>query len=257
MPIGVPSVCPSNSPETISAWSASWRDVVIRLCPGLRRSRSAWTSSSEIGSRGGQPSTTTPTAPPWLSPNVEMRKICPKLLLMTPEDSSRVAPGRRWRARGVVRRQNSGRDPRAVVDRVSRKERLGCRFEESDTTRRVAGQVQDLEVSVAEVDDVAFVHAAGHRRGRDAILRGIEALRHRGHQRFGHFVTRFPQALGQILHVARIQATALVVVGHLGGLDSMHDPVFEFVEAADMVVVDVGRDRDDFLFEQVVRSRLE
>ena len=72
------SVCrcvrPSNTPERISTRSASWRGVASLLWPGRRRSRSRWISSTLIGSRGGQPSTTTPTPPPCDSPKVVMRK---------------------------------------------------------------------------------------------------------------------------------------------------------------------------------------
>ena len=72
--IGVPSVWPSKTPERISARSASSRGVVSLLWPGRRRSRSRWISSSVIGRRGGQPSTTTPTPPPCDSPKVVTRK---------------------------------------------------------------------------------------------------------------------------------------------------------------------------------------
>ena len=58
----------------------SCRGVVMRLCPGRRRSSSAWISSSLMRSRGGQPSTRHPTLRPWLSPQVVTRKLCPKLL---------------------------------------------------------------------------------------------------------------------------------------------------------------------------------
>src|ERR1041385_3668399 len=39
-------------------------------------------SASVSLSRGGQPSTTTPTPPPWDSPHVVMRNNCPKLFAM-------------------------------------------------------------------------------------------------------------------------------------------------------------------------------
>ena len=53
--------------------SASRRWVVMALCPGRRRSSSRWISSAVIGTRGGQPSTMTPTAGPCDSPKVVMR----------------------------------------------------------------------------------------------------------------------------------------------------------------------------------------
>ena len=76
----VPVVIPSSTPERISTSSASRRWVVIRLCPGRRRSSSTWISSREMGSRGGQPSMTTPTAGPCDSPKVVMRKSWPNEL---------------------------------------------------------------------------------------------------------------------------------------------------------------------------------
>src|SRR5690349_16210883 len=57
----------------IFTWSGSRRCVVNRDCPGLRR-------SSQCGISGGTPSTTTPMAGPWLSPQVVKRKSVPKLL---------------------------------------------------------------------------------------------------------------------------------------------------------------------------------
>ena len=80
MQIGVPRVSPSKTPLRIFPWSASSRGVTISLCPGRRRSRSRWTSASVSGMRGGQPSMTTPTPPPWDSPQVEMRKAWPNWL---------------------------------------------------------------------------------------------------------------------------------------------------------------------------------
>src|SRR5262245_9888983 len=78
--MGRPSVRPSKTPERISTRSVSWRGEVSRLWPGRRRSRSRWISAALIGSRGGQPSTTTPTPPPCDSPKVVMRKIVPSEL---------------------------------------------------------------------------------------------------------------------------------------------------------------------------------
>src|SRR5450432_3820659 len=52
----------------------------MSLWPGRRRSNSAWISASASGRRGGQPSITTPTAAPWLSPQVEIVKSFPNVL---------------------------------------------------------------------------------------------------------------------------------------------------------------------------------
>ena len=79
--MGVPRVTPSRpTPLRISHESSSFRGVVMRDCPGLRRSSSIWSSSREIWSLGGTPSTTQPTPPPWDSPNVVTRNRRPNEL---------------------------------------------------------------------------------------------------------------------------------------------------------------------------------
>src|ERR1700722_17403830 len=82
MEMGVPSVRPSKVPERIWQVSLSLRGVTILLWPGRRRSRSTWMSASVSGRSGGQPSTTTPTPPPWDSPHVVIRKRWPKVFGM-------------------------------------------------------------------------------------------------------------------------------------------------------------------------------
>src|SRR3989344_2443651 len=77
--MGVPVVLPSKYPERIFILSASFRGVVILLWPGRRLSSATCISSSVIRIPGGQPSTTTPTAPPWDSPKVVILNNCPKL----------------------------------------------------------------------------------------------------------------------------------------------------------------------------------
>ena len=67
---GVPVVAPSNTPDRISTRSGSRRCVVNLDWPGLRRSSQCWISAAAKGMREGTPSTTTPMAGPWLSPQV-------------------------------------------------------------------------------------------------------------------------------------------------------------------------------------------
>lgn len=52
----------------------------MRLCPGRRRSSSAWISSVEMAMLDGQPSMTQPTDLPWDSPQVVTRNSVPKVL---------------------------------------------------------------------------------------------------------------------------------------------------------------------------------
>ena len=78
--IGVPSVRPSCTPGEDLDRSGSRRWVVMALWPGRRRSSSRWISAASSGRRGGQPSTTTPTAGPCDSPKVVTRNSEPKLL---------------------------------------------------------------------------------------------------------------------------------------------------------------------------------
>ena len=82
----MPSVRPSYTPERISTASSSSRCVTSRLCPGRRRSRSCWMSATSSASRGGQPSTTTPTPPPCDSPKVVTRKSVPNVLAIDRQD---------------------------------------------------------------------------------------------------------------------------------------------------------------------------
>src|SRR5579875_2387575 len=68
--------------------SASRRCVVKRDWPGRRRASQGWMSASHSGRRGGTPSTTTPIAGPWLSPQVVKRNRVPKELPANLEDPS-------------------------------------------------------------------------------------------------------------------------------------------------------------------------
>src|ERR1044071_7491154 len=70
MPIAVPVVFPSNTPERIFTTSPSRRWLTNCDVPVRRRSTSACSSASLISSPGGQPSTMQPSAGPWLSPKV-------------------------------------------------------------------------------------------------------------------------------------------------------------------------------------------
>src|SRR5215469_1338786 len=78
--IGVPVVTPSNTPLRMRTRSSSRRCVVNRDWPGLRLSSHCWMSGSVSGRRAGTPSTTTPIAGPWLSPQVVKRNSVPKEL---------------------------------------------------------------------------------------------------------------------------------------------------------------------------------
>src|SRR5579862_463767 len=80
MAMGVPSVFPWKTPDRMRQRSDSFLGVTMSLWPGLRRSRSFWMSASSRSRSGGQPSTTTPTPPPWDSPQVAILKSCPNWL---------------------------------------------------------------------------------------------------------------------------------------------------------------------------------
>jgi len=77
IPIGVPVVYPSWSPDLIDTSSGSPRDVVIIDWPGFRRSSSAWMSRSSSSTPAGQPDTVQPIASPCDSPNVVTRNSRP------------------------------------------------------------------------------------------------------------------------------------------------------------------------------------
>ena len=82
--IGVPVVLPSNTPERMRTASASRRCVVNLDWPGRRASRKGWIEPSSSFSPGGHPSTTAPSAGPWLSPQVVKRNTRPKVLTLMP-----------------------------------------------------------------------------------------------------------------------------------------------------------------------------
>src|SRR6266478_5873695 len=82
-PIGVPVVLPSNTPDKIRTVSGSRRWLVYCDVPGRRRSTSACKSASERGRPGGHPSTTQPSAGPWLSPKLVTVKTRPNVLPAT------------------------------------------------------------------------------------------------------------------------------------------------------------------------------
>ena len=69
----------SYTPDMILNTSGSLRWVVIRDCPGRRRSSSRWINSSSIDIPAGHPSMTTPTPVPCDSPNDVTLKIWPNV----------------------------------------------------------------------------------------------------------------------------------------------------------------------------------
>src|SRR5579863_10428007 len=80
MPIGVPVVRPSNTPESMRTWSASRRWLTKCEVPLRRRSTSCCRSASVSSSPGGQPSTMQPIAGSWLSPKVVTENNLPIVL---------------------------------------------------------------------------------------------------------------------------------------------------------------------------------
>src|SRR5579859_7726742 len=122
--IGVPVVTWSGrrssekTPERIFTASGSWRWVTNLPCPGRRFSSHCWTWASVSLIPGGQPSTTQPSAGPWLSPQVVTRKRWPNVLC----DIGRGLTGNRLRrqsrpadwlvlVRGGRGRRGAGRQP--------------------------------------------------------------------------------------------------------------------------------------------------
>ena len=67
---GAPVVFPSNTPETISGMSASFRAVERALCPGALRAISLRMKSQSRAMPAGTPVSTTPISGPWDSPKI-------------------------------------------------------------------------------------------------------------------------------------------------------------------------------------------
>src|SRR5450755_1969533 len=87
--MGVPVVLPSNTPDKMRTVSGSRRWLVYCEVPGRRRSTSACKSASLSSKPGGQPSTTQPSAGPWLSPKLVTVKTRPKVLPATADSPCR------------------------------------------------------------------------------------------------------------------------------------------------------------------------
>ena len=79
----MPSVWPSKTPERISqlvGFVARGDDLALPGAAAVEVDLDVRFGRAAM--RGGQPSMTTPTPPPWDSPQVEMRKTWPKMLDM-------------------------------------------------------------------------------------------------------------------------------------------------------------------------------
>ena len=79
-PMGHPVDLPSKMPERNSTLSDSFREVVIRDCPGRRRSSSDCTKSISMVIPAGNPSITPPMPLPCDSPKLVRRRILPNEL---------------------------------------------------------------------------------------------------------------------------------------------------------------------------------
>lgn len=71
--MGSPVATPSRSPSANSTRSSSFRWLVMRLCPGRRRSSWAWTKAASMGVPARRPSIVQPTNGPWLVPKTSVR----------------------------------------------------------------------------------------------------------------------------------------------------------------------------------------
>src|ERR1700680_1213569 len=105
MPMGVPVVRPSNTPERMRTWAASRRWLTKFEVPVRRRSTSGCRSASLSSSPGGQPSTMQPMAGPWLSPKVvtvnSLPMVLPDMIVLRPlsQSSAHLAARRQLLAR--------------------------------------------------------------------------------------------------------------------------------------------------------------
>ena len=93
--------------------SSSLRGVVMRLWPGRRRSSSACSSSRLSCRRGGTPSTTQPTPPPWLSPNVVTLNAVPNVFA-----NARVTAGAERRRPRLAARAGSSAGGQGLEARI-------------------------------------------------------------------------------------------------------------------------------------------
>src|SRR6185503_5567100 len=178
--IGVPVVTWSGwrssekTPERMRTASGSWRWVTNLPRPGRRFSSQTCTSASVSGMPGGQPSTTQPSAGPWLSPQVVTRNRCPKVLC----DMAGLCVAAKPRGHKSGRAQGAGEEVEGhlqgvVVGRALRDGDLaegerGAGLGAAGRHEVVvadAGQALDLGAGHGAGDDAAVEARRGHRVG--------------------------------------------------------------------------------------------
>src|SRR5262245_9376862 len=210
MAIGVPSVTPSNRPESTSTLSPSLRWVVIALCPGRRRSSSLWTTATSTAMPGGMPSTTTPTPGPCDSPKVVTTKRRPN------EDDIRSALACRARWLGPSRRGALGRVLRLVRGDGAR----------AEGTMGLDHPLELIEVRRAQVGASAGDPGRAAVPGDDVLAAGVEeqlGVEHTTVDEGGHHLpVRGRHAEVAILVVVR--KVACLDLGPARGLERREEP---------------------------------
>ena len=123
-----------------------------------------------------------------------------------------------------------------------------------DLARRVSGEVEDREPSVAEVEHVTLVQDARRRRGVDPVVADGEPLvRQRREQRLTHVVAA--ELLGRVV----LDAKAGKPVGGRDrrGVVAVNADLIELVETTGVIEVAMRRDGDGRSLEQLVEVLAE
>ncbi len=115
----------------------------------------------------------------------------------------------------------------------------------------MTGQMQNLEMAIADIDDIAFIDDHGCPRGPAFVVGDLVILVGQGRDQLcRHLIADLAQA-GDILGVP-FGCTQAIVGGRRAkiiGLQAMDQAIVELVMSAHMVEMGVGGDRQHCLFQ--------
>ena len=163
----------------------------------------------------------------------DQKRSRPKLGKCPPMHDANRKREQALHAAGVVihRRMPCIRHERAVVYGVAGEEHTGRRLPQRDGPGRLSGNVEDLEVAVAEVNGVAVLDEPGCGRGQDFVPLRLEFTRG---QRAEHFGRR----------IGLDENGIPVRFFQVAGFARMHRALTELMVRADMVEVGVRGDSE-------------
>jgi len=131
------------------------------------------------------------------------------------------------------------------VQEISGTQDAGFRLEDADMSRRVAGRMEDLQLTIPQIHDITIVQQEGRRPATDSVPIRIEGIRWRSLERIAHQL-RSDLSLGQ--RQPMLQPSGIVRMDADRG---------ELEMSSDVIPVDVGGEHDDGTVGEVSDDRLK